>query len=92
MTVISIITHHIHHQLRNIKGGGIIMSRPERENLTKMNIGDLKLKGIKRKVDSIGRIVVPKEFRDELGIENGEPLEIFLTNKGILLCKPIEKQ
>ena len=67
------------------------MNRQEKENLTKLNVGDMKLKGIKRKVDSIGRIVVPKEFRDELGIENGEPLEIFLTNKGILLCKPTDK-
>ena len=36
--------------------------------------------GITRRIDELGRIVVPKEMRYNLGIRDGEPLEIsYLT-------------
>lgn len=34
--------------------------------------------GIVRRVDDLGRIVIPKEIRRNLGIREGDPLEIFL--------------
>ena len=33
--------------------------------------------GIIRRVDDLGRIVIPKEIRRELGIHEGDPLEIY---------------
>ncbi|MBD7970371.1 AbrB/MazE/SpoVT family DNA-binding domain-containing protein [Paenibacillus gallinarum] len=36
--------------------------------------------GIVRNVDSLGRIVLPKELRDILGIEIGDPLEYFIDD------------
>ena len=33
--------------------------------------------GITRRIDELGRIVVPKEIRYNLGIRDGEPLEIY---------------
>ena len=33
--------------------------------------------GIVRRVDDLGRIVIPKEIRRNLGIHEGDPLEIF---------------
>ena len=38
----------------------------------------MKATGIVRRVDDLGRIVIPKEIRRNLGIHEGDPLEIFL--------------
>ena len=40
---------------------------------------------LKRCVDKLGRIVLPKDMRDFYGIKNGDPLEIVATEEGILL-------
>lgn len=42
-------------------------------------------KGIKRHFDDLGRIVVPKEFRKELGINNDTEGEMFLLPDGIFI-------
>lgn len=46
--------------------------------------------GIIRKIDSLGRIVIPKEMRKVLGINIGEPLEILQINKEVLIRKRSE--
>lgn len=40
----------------------------------------MKATGIVRRVDDLGRVVIPKEIRRSLKIREGEPLEIFLEN------------
>lgn len=47
----------------------------------------MKSTGVTRKIDELGRIVIPKEIRRNLGIRDGENLEIFIENNGILLKK-----
>lgn len=47
----------------------------------------MKSTGIVRKVDDLGRIVVPKELRQILNIETKDPLEIFVDNTSIILQK-----
>ena len=42
-------------------------------------------KGIKRHFDDLGRIVVPKEFRNELGIKEETKGEMFLLPDGIFI-------
>ena len=37
----------------------------------------MKATGIIRRVDDLGRVVIPKEIRRTLGIHEGDPLEIF---------------
>ncbi|WP_029516970.1 AbrB/MazE/SpoVT family DNA-binding domain-containing protein [Paenibacillus polymyxa] len=37
----------------------------------------MKATGIVRRIDDLGRVVIPKELRRVLGIEAGDPLEIF---------------
>ncbi|NFO38499.1 AbrB/MazE/SpoVT family DNA-binding domain-containing protein, partial [Clostridium botulinum] len=37
----------------------------------------MKATGIVRRVDDLGRIVIPKELRRVLNIEEGNPLEIY---------------
>ena len=34
--------------------------------------------GIVRRIDDLGRVVIPREIRTQLGIHEGEPLEIYL--------------
>lgn len=40
----------------------------------------MKETGIVRRIDDLGRIVIPKEIRRSLKIREGDPLEIFLEN------------
>lgn len=47
----------------------------------------MKLAGIVRRIDELGRIVVPKEIRKTLHIKNGENLEIFINDDTIVLKK-----
>ena len=43
--------------------------------------------GIIRRVDELGRIVIPKEIRKSLRIKNGESLEVYLDGDSIILKK-----
>ena len=36
----------------------------------------MKSKGIVRKIDELGRIVIPKEYRNTLDVQNGDAVEI----------------
>lgn len=47
----------------------------------------MKPTGIVRKVDGLGRIVIPKELRDTFNINDKEPLEIFISNEGHIILK-----
>ena len=48
--------------------------------------------GIIRRIDELGRIVIPKEIRKKLRIDNGESLEILIEDDNIILKKysPVE--
>lgn len=43
------------------------------------------VKGIVRSLDHLGRIVIPIEMRKTLGIEPKDPVEMLLTDEGILI-------
>lgn len=47
----------------------------------------LKSTGVVRKVDSLGRIVIPKELRKVLNINENDPIEIFTDDNFIILKK-----
>ncbi|CDQ37931.1 MULTISPECIES: AbrB/MazE/SpoVT family DNA-binding domain-containing protein [Virgibacillus] len=47
----------------------------------------MKSTGIVRKVDELGRVVIPKELRSSLDIEVKDPMEIFVENDKIILRK-----
>ena len=40
--------------------------------------------GIVRRVDDLGRVVIPREIRKQMGIREGEPLEIFLERDAVI--------
>ena len=48
---------------------------------------DMKATGIVRRIDDLGRIVVPKEIRRTLRIREGDPLEIFTDREGEIILK-----
>ncbi len=47
----------------------------------------MKATGIVRKIDALGRIVLPIEIRDTLGIKERDPLEIFVDGENIVFKK-----
>ena len=47
----------------------------------------MKPTGIARRIDNLGRIVIPKEIRKNLRINPGTPLEIFIDNDGGIIFK-----
>lgn len=46
--------------------------------------------GIIRKLDSLGRPVIPKEFRKQLGFNTGTHIEIINTGTEIIIRKALE--
>ncbi|KYH34366.1 stage V sporulation protein T [Clostridium tepidiprofundi DSM 19306] len=54
----------------------------------------MKATGIVRRIDDLGRVVIPKEIRKTLRIREGDPLEIFTDREGGVILKkysPIEE-
>ena len=47
----------------------------------------MKATGIIRRIDDLGRVVIPKELRKSMKIKEGAPLEIY-TYKGAVCFKP----
>jgi transcriptional pleiotropic regulator of transition state genes len=47
----------------------------------------MKSLGIVRKVDFLGRVVLPKGLRDTMGLQEGTPMEIFTEPDMIILKK-----
>ena len=47
----------------------------------------LKATGIVRRIDELGRVVIPKEIRRTLRIREGDPLEIFTDRDGEVILK-----
>lgn len=54
----------------------------------------MKATGIVRRIDDLGRIVIPKEIRRTMRIREGDPMEIFTSREGEILLKkysPVEE-
>lgn len=54
----------------------------------------MKATGIVRRIDDLGRVVIPKEIRRTMRIREGDPLEIYTDNNGEVIFKkysPIEE-
>lgn len=47
----------------------------------------MKATGIVRRVDDLGRIVIPKEIRRVLGITEGTPMELFIEGGKVIFGK-----
>ena len=47
----------------------------------------MKATGIIRRIDDLGRVVIPKEIRRQMKINVGDPLEIFTDREGCVIFK-----
>jgi len=47
----------------------------------------MKTTGIVRNIDELGRVVIPKEIRKNLGIANSDPIEFYVENDKVILQK-----
>lgn len=50
----------------------------------------MKSTGIVRKIDELGRVVLPKELRTTFNINERDPLEIFVEDDGKIILKKYE--
>jgi stage V sporulation protein T len=47
----------------------------------------MKATGIVRRIDDLGRIVIPKEIRRTIRVKEGDPLEIYVDREGSIILK-----
>lgn len=52
---------------------------------------DFKPIGVVRHIDDLGRVVIPKEFRDGAGISPGARVSIYCDAKGNMLIVPFKE-
>lgn len=50
-------------------------------------IDKMKATGVIRRVDDLGRIIIPKSVRKELNIKEGEPMELFIDGNDVVFRK-----
>lgn len=50
-----------------------------------INLGNTR--GLRRKLDKLGRATLPQEYRNVLEIEEGQEIEMFLLEDGIYIRK-----
>jgi AbrB family looped-hinge helix DNA binding protein len=51
----------------------------------------MKTTGIVRRVDDLGRIVIPREVRKSMGLKDGTPFEVFTSTNGDIIFKPFNE-
>jgi AbrB family looped-hinge helix DNA binding protein len=51
----------------------------------------MKSTGIVRRIDDLGRVVIPKEIRRAFQIKEGDSLEIYIERNGSIILKPYRK-
>ena len=47
----------------------------------------MKATGIVRRVDDLGRIVIPREIRKRLNITDGQPMELYVEDESVIFKK-----
>lgn len=55
-----------------------------------INLKETEVFGTVRRIDELGRVVIPKELRDVLEMKIGDPLEIFATRTGQIVMQKYE--
>jgi AbrB family transcriptional regulator, transcriptional pleiotropic regulator of transition state genes len=53
--------------------------------------GEARAGGVVRRIDELGRIVIPVEIRKRFGIRDRDPLEISVQGDSVVLTRPIDR-
>ena len=53
---------------------------------------NMKATGIVRRIDDLGRVVIPKEIRRTLNIKEGDPLEIYTGEDGAVIFRKYQTE
>lgn len=61
------------------------MKNNNKKRQKKINIGETR--GLIKQIDKLGRMIIPKEFRDTLGLKEKDEVEIFLLKDGVYIKK-----
>ena len=59
----------------------------QRFSNSQKGVFDMKATGIVRRIDDLGRVVIPKEIRRTMRIREGDPLEIYTSRDGEVIFK-----
>ena len=51
----------------------------------------MKSTDVVRRIDELGRVVIPKEFRKRMKVKEGDPLELYITEDGTFCFKPYQE-
>ena len=59
-----------------------------------MGVGSMKATGIIRRMDDLGRIVIPRSVREHIKAEEGQPYEFFIEDNGdiVLRAHKVDKE
>lgn len=52
----------------------------------------MKATGIIRRIDDLGRVVIPKEIRDNLRIREDDPMEIYVSDNGEVIFRKYQPE
>jgi AbrB family transcriptional regulator (stage V sporulation protein T) len=52
----------------------------------------MKATGIIRRIDDLGRVVIPKEIRDNLRIRENDPMEIYVSDNGEVIFRKYQPE
>ena len=63
----------------------------QNQNQKEINIDLGNTRGLKIRLDNLGRIVIPMEFRKELNIKREDKLSIYLLEDGVYITKNYNK-
>ena len=51
----------------------------------------MEIQGIRRMVDDLGRIVIPSQIRQALGISDGDELDVRVEGDAVVLSRPCDR-
>lgn len=83
LTIIPYSKKAFNNNWENYFGG--ILNKKLKNNKLNIDLGNTK--GLTRTLDNLGRVVIPKEFRQELNLYQEDKVEIFLLENGIYITK-----
>lgn len=75
------------YESNNITANNLLNMYQTKGKIVRREFFNMKATGIVRRIDDLGRVVIPKEIRRTLRIREGDPLEIYTATDGEVIFK-----